>query len=377
MRYASVYQPRRILSTGRSKISGWDLALVVCAMFELEAGRECWPPATSSCSGDGSAVESGAAARVPASISACARGLRGFARHPTEDLGRSGDRPSCRCGARLVAHTHWREPGSMLPTAGWRRAGPMRWRRSARAPSGALACSIAARSRCARRRDRRRARRRAAQARRARATGSRRAAPCAAGRRRPDSRMRARNRPLRRHRRDDTPVLHRQLGFGSARFKPCGSSARASAARRPAQKGAGHFEALSASARTRSQSSRPRHGSRRPRSWARAPSHAVRQWPCRRGGSSLRRSLPFRVASGSTQGPSEARQQRGRAGPRRRRRQRRASPRGSTRRERPHPRRRGGRVGTFLLDLVSEPRRGAHTASRGSPPARIAARATV
>src|SRR5438552_2244976 len=40
LKYASVYQPARIFTTGRSKISGCSLGLVVCAIFELEAGSE-------------------------------------------------------------------------------------------------------------------------------------------------------------------------------------------------------------------------------------------------------------------------------------------------------------------------------------------------
>src|SRR5712691_9793481 len=40
LKYASVYQPARIFSTGRSKISGWSRCLVICAMLELEARRE-------------------------------------------------------------------------------------------------------------------------------------------------------------------------------------------------------------------------------------------------------------------------------------------------------------------------------------------------
>src|SRR5258706_7336985 len=40
LKYASVYQPARIFSTGRSKISGGSRVLSVCAMLEREAGGE-------------------------------------------------------------------------------------------------------------------------------------------------------------------------------------------------------------------------------------------------------------------------------------------------------------------------------------------------
>src|SRR5882757_6880280 len=110
LKYASVYQPARIFSTGRSKISGWSLVLVVCAMFELEAGGEC-------CLRDLELLRRrlGRREAVLQLVSRLRKRLRErvarVARHPTEDLGRSGDRAELRCGARLVAHTHGREPG--------------------------------------------------------------------------------------------------------------------------------------------------------------------------------------------------------------------------------------------------------------------------
>src|SRR5437762_8246514 len=101
MKYASVYQPARIFSTGRSKISGWSLVLVVCAMFELEARGEC-------CLRDLELLRRRlgrreAVLQLVARLRERAReGVARIARHPAEDLGRGGDRPELRDGARLI-----------------------------------------------------------------------------------------------------------------------------------------------------------------------------------------------------------------------------------------------------------------------------------
>src|SRR5712691_727092 len=109
MKYASVYQPARIFSTGRSKISGWSLVLVVCAMFELEAGGE-------GCLGDLELLRrrlgrGEAVLQLVSRLRQCLRErVARIARHPAEDLRRGSDRADLRGGTRLVAHALGRKP---------------------------------------------------------------------------------------------------------------------------------------------------------------------------------------------------------------------------------------------------------------------------
>src|SRR4051794_23559500 len=89
LKYASVYQPARIFSTGRSKISGWSRCLVVCAMLELEARCE---------RGLGDLELLGRRLHGGEPVLQLVARLRerlrhetvGVARHPAEDLGRCG-----------------------------------------------------------------------------------------------------------------------------------------------------------------------------------------------------------------------------------------------------------------------------------------------
>src|SRR5579864_21544 len=109
MKYASVYQPARIFSTGRSKISGWSLVLVVCAMFELEARGERRLRNLELLRrrlGRGEAVLQ-LVARLRERLRERVARMTG---HPAEDLGRGGDRAELRSGASLSPHARGREP---------------------------------------------------------------------------------------------------------------------------------------------------------------------------------------------------------------------------------------------------------------------------
>src|SRR5712691_556922 len=108
LKYASVYQPARIFSTGRSKISGWSRCLVICAMLELEARRE---------RGLGDLQLLGRRLGRGQSVLQLVPGLRerlrqdvaGIACHPAEDLGRCGDRADLGRAARMPAEPQRRE----------------------------------------------------------------------------------------------------------------------------------------------------------------------------------------------------------------------------------------------------------------------------
>src|SRR5258706_4915443 len=110
LKYASVYQPARIFSAGRSKISGWSLVLVVCAMFELEAGGECCLRDLELLRrrlGRGEAVLE----LVPRLRQRLGDEVLRVARHPAEDLRRGGDCADLRGRARAFAQPVGREPG--------------------------------------------------------------------------------------------------------------------------------------------------------------------------------------------------------------------------------------------------------------------------
>src|SRR6266849_7316317 len=108
LKYASVYQPARILSTGRSKISGGSRVLSVCAMLELEAGGE-----RGLC--DLELLRRRLSRRQP--VLQLVTGLRQrlrqeivrMPRHPAEDLGRRGKRPELRCRASPASRPLRRE----------------------------------------------------------------------------------------------------------------------------------------------------------------------------------------------------------------------------------------------------------------------------
>src|SRR6266851_985980 len=113
LKYASVYQPARILSTGRSKISGGSRVLSVCAMLELEAGGE-----RGLC--DLELLRRRLRRRKP--VLKLVAGLRQRLRdeivrmpgHPAEDLRRRGERTELSCRAGAVARALRRKPGEQV-----------------------------------------------------------------------------------------------------------------------------------------------------------------------------------------------------------------------------------------------------------------------
>src|SRR5579884_42706 len=104
LKYASVYQPARIFSTGRSKISGFSRARVasVRAMFERETRRE-----RSLCDLELLRRRLRGRQTMLQFVARLRRRLRddvvGVTRHPAEDLGRGSDRSELRSRARSVA----------------------------------------------------------------------------------------------------------------------------------------------------------------------------------------------------------------------------------------------------------------------------------
>src|SRR5690242_14258965 len=114
LKYASLYQPARIFSTGRSKSCGSSRLLVPVAMLELEAGRE-------RSLGDlqllGRRLGRGETVLqlVPRLRERLRHRVVGIARHPAEDLRRRSERAELRGCARLVAHPLGGEGGERVP----------------------------------------------------------------------------------------------------------------------------------------------------------------------------------------------------------------------------------------------------------------------
>src|SRR3954447_25406915 len=99
LKYASLYQPARIFSTGRSKSAGSSrVLLLVVAMLEREAGGE-----RRLCDLQLLLRRLGRREPVLQLVPGLRQPLReqvvGMTRHPTEQLGRSGERPELRSRA--------------------------------------------------------------------------------------------------------------------------------------------------------------------------------------------------------------------------------------------------------------------------------------
>src|SRR5579862_2081858 len=114
LKYASVYQPARIFSTGRSKISGFSRVRVsVRTVLELEARGERGL-------GDLELLGRRLCGREPM-LELVARlrqrlrhGVAGVARHPAEDLRRRGERAELGRAASMVADVRGRETGKRI-----------------------------------------------------------------------------------------------------------------------------------------------------------------------------------------------------------------------------------------------------------------------
>src|SRR5439155_4277509 len=95
LKYASVYQPARIFSTGRSKTSGARRRLGGCGMLELEARRQRRLGHLELLG-----ARLGGREAVLELVSRLRERLRervrGVPRHPAEELGRDGDRAELR-----------------------------------------------------------------------------------------------------------------------------------------------------------------------------------------------------------------------------------------------------------------------------------------
>ena len=284
LKYASVYQPARIFSTGRSKIVG-SSRLRVVIMFELQTRPAARPRRPRAARRSARACRAGAAARGRAWRARAQTGCAGWrviqpkisveaARAPSV-AGRRGRPSGSAAGARSAAR---------LPSAVVRSIGPTRCEPQRSCSFGRARRARSCRSRCARRRGTRRARRRAARARPARA----RAALVSSSRATGGSRERL-TRPAGRPR--CRPSTRARAGApsgarasGSARLT-CGRSANASASRAgPRRSGLRDATPHAGACAVRRPSARRRRSApRTPRRGGRARARRSRA-PCRRAG---------------------------------------------------------------------------------------------